>query len=194
MKVEDMVEIVQDCVDETEIISERRAAVRTDRDRFIEVLQNLRDQDITHISTITGTDLGSEIELIYHMSSGNGILLDVVISIPKNDREVPTVTDIYPGAILYERELTDMFGIEVADHPAPGRLILPDDWPEGKYPLIRDQDLDYEELVNSPISEIKDVASEKNVNYEKLLEMERKGKNRKSLNDWLRKQMESEEK
>ena len=42
-----------------------------------------------------------------------------------------------PGAILYEREIQDMFGIVVEDIPDPRRLLLPDDWPEGQYPAAQ---------------------------------------------------------
>lgn len=139
MKAEEVLELIEDFVDEREVVSERRVRATTDKERYRKALQELSNQNIQHISTISGTDMGEEIELIYHVSCGNGTLLDLSIEIPKDERKVPTVTDIFPGAVLYERELMDLLGIEVQNHPDPRRLVLPDDWPEGKYPLIREE-------------------------------------------------------
>jgi Ni,Fe-hydrogenase III component G len=45
---------------------------------------------------------------------------------------------VIPGAILYERELQDMFGIVVEGLPDPRPLLLCDDWPAGEHPLRKD--------------------------------------------------------
>jgi formate hydrogenlyase subunit 5 len=44
---------------------------------------------------------------------------------------------VIPGAILYERELQDMFGLKVDNIPDPRPLVLPDDWPAENYPLCK---------------------------------------------------------
>ncbi|HOJ26461.1 MAG TPA: NADH-quinone oxidoreductase subunit C, partial [Candidatus Saccharicenans sp.] len=51
---------------------------------------------------------------------------------------LPSICEIIPGAILYERELQDMFGITVQNIPDGRPLLLPDDWPAGNYPLRKD--------------------------------------------------------
>ena len=48
---------------------------------------------------------------------------------------IPTVCGVIPAATLYERELAELFGVEVQGTPDPNRLVLADDWPEGVYPL-----------------------------------------------------------
>ena len=51
---------------------------------------------------------------------------------------IPSITDIIPGANWAEREVRDVIGVAPMGHPDPRRLVLPDDWPEGVYPLRRD--------------------------------------------------------
>jgi len=56
----------------------------------------------------------------------------------KND-VIPTITDIIPGALLYEREIHDLFGVKFEGHPNLEPLILPDDWPADNYPLRKNR-------------------------------------------------------
>ena len=48
----------------------RRVYARVEKDFCRDTLTYLiKDMNITHLSTITGTDLGQEIELLYHFAS-----------------------------------------------------------------------------------------------------------------------------
>lgn len=62
--------------------------------------------------------------------------------IPSYDPVFPSVTPLVPAAIWYEREARDMFGIVPQGLPDKRRLVLPDDFPEGVYPLRKDA-MDY---------------------------------------------------
>lgn len=135
MKAEEVIKLIEDYIDEGEVVSERRVFATTDKKRYWEALRVLRGRDIQHLTAITGTDLGREIEIIYHISCGDGVLLNLRLKVSKRAPKISTVTDIFPGAILYERELMEMLGVKVDEHPDPRRLFLPDDWPEGEYPL-----------------------------------------------------------
>jgi NADH-quinone oxidoreductase subunit D len=90
----------------------------------------------TEISTITGVDLGDEIELNYHMVCEGTVTLKN--RVPKEKSVTKTITDILPGANLYEREVFDLLGVDFEGHPYLERLLLPENWPQGNYPLRRD--------------------------------------------------------
>jgi Ni,Fe-hydrogenase III component G len=96
-----------------------------------------------HLSTITGNDRGAHIDVIYHFVA-DGVSLNLRVKVDKGVDEIDTITPIVPAAIMYEREITDMFGVTIAGHPDPRRLVLPEDWPEGDYPLRRDDTGDEE--------------------------------------------------
>ncbi len=43
-----------------------------------------------------------------------------------------------PPCIWCEWEIRDLYGLEYRNHPGRGRLVLPDCWPEGVFPLRKD--------------------------------------------------------
>lgn len=116
----------------------RRMFVRVDSETLHEVLKFLYDEfKFTHLSTISGADIGTEIELVYHLAGG-GTFLGLKTRVPKSDPTIKTMTAIIPGANWYERELQDMFGVKIEGHPDPRRLILPETWPDNTFPLRKD--------------------------------------------------------
>lgn len=119
-------------------------------DYIVDVMEYLVDEGIVHLSTITGRDDGAEVELLYHMlrygdESGEGdldeaIMVTVRTFVPKGAATIDSITDVVPGANLYEREIIDMFGVEFEGHPNPDELLLPDDWEEDEAPPLLKED------------------------------------------------------
>ncbi len=91
---------------------------------------------IYHLSTITGQDRGTELELLYHFWHERGITLQVAL--PREGARVCTLTETIPGADFYEREVGEMLGVTFEGHPGPEHLLLPEDW-ESEPPLRKEQ-------------------------------------------------------
>jgi NADH:ubiquinone oxidoreductase subunit C len=92
---------------------------------------------------LTCVDWKTHFTMVYHLRSTT--TLDNIVVKIKLDREKPeiiTVSDIWLGAELFEREVYDLFGVIFLEHPDLRRLLLTDDWVG--YPLRKD----YEDPIN----------------------------------------------
>ena len=128
-----------------QLLRPNRAWISVTLEDLPELAKWLKEQEgYYHCSTITGLDSGENLEALYHVTSGEGELT-LRLAVPKTNPHIPTLTAIWPGAVLYERELQDMFGFIVDGHPDPRRYILPEDWPDGVYPLRKDYVYTYTE-------------------------------------------------
>jgi membrane-bound hydrogenase subunit beta len=116
------------------------------------------DLEFKHLSTITGVDLGEEIEVIYHLAHKGSIVLSIRLTVSKKNPSVPTVTDLIPGAILYEREVHDLFGVKFEGHPDLSPLMLPEEWPQGVYPLRKELKLEHLREITSQKNERKETS------------------------------------
>jgi len=121
----------------------RRIFAETDMKNLKEILRYAKDElGFDHISTITGRDLGEELELIYHIAYQNAIELSIKTKIPKENPRITTIVDLYPSAGIYEREVHDLLGVVFEGNPDLSPLLLPDNWPKGVYPLRKDVSLE----------------------------------------------------
>jgi NADH:ubiquinone oxidoreductase subunit C len=91
---------------------------------------------VKRLSTITGLDVGDGIGLDYQFSESNRIIAIRTI-VPKTSLRMESCTTIIPGAILYEMEIHDMFGVVFQGNPWMDRkLLLPDNYPADMPPPL----------------------------------------------------------
>ena len=76
---------------------------------------------------------------LYALDSIGGFIL-VRVAIPADHPEMTSLSNAVPAANWQEREIQDMFGIQLIGHPNPRRCALHDDWPD-VHPLRKDFDL-----------------------------------------------------
>ncbi len=125
--------------DAVRIARERRMYVTVPYARFHEVLAHVcAHMGFTILATITGQDEGAELTCFYHTARMDGTILSIKTGVPRENPTITTIADLYPNATIYERELKDLFGFTVEGLPPGQRYPLPDDWPEGQYPLRKD--------------------------------------------------------
>lgn len=111
-----------------------RTFVKVEREALKRAVALLVNAGFKHLTTLTGLDLGKELGVVYHLNR-EGRLLSLTVTVPIEKPVLPTITDIVPGATLYEREVHDLLGVVFEGHPSLSRLVLPENWPEGLYPL-----------------------------------------------------------
>jgi Ni,Fe-hydrogenase III large subunit/Ni,Fe-hydrogenase III component G len=77
--------------------------------------------------------------LVYHVLEfpGNPCYLLLSTKIDKNDPRFPSHSVDVPALNWQEREIQDMFGIQLDGHPNPRRVALHDNWPD-VHPLRKD--------------------------------------------------------
>ena len=87
----------------------------------------------------SGVDARHDLEVLYHFTAED---IDLVVSlrvrVPKEDPVIPSLAEAIPATNWIEREINEMLGVEFRGHPEMKRLLLSDDWPEGRYPLRQD--------------------------------------------------------
>lgn len=97
--------------------------ISLEKKKLHSVLKELRSLGVSRISSISGVDVGKRIEVIYHFIHKKKTT-NFRISLDKKNCVVDSITDIYPGANLFERELYEMMGIQVKNHPNLKKLFL----------------------------------------------------------------------
>ncbi|UCG95463.1 MAG: NADH-quinone oxidoreductase subunit C [archaeon] len=113
-------------------VEKERVWIEVSRKDLLKVCERLRHEyGVIRVISISGHDTGEAIEVIYHMELGHGIL-NLKTELSRRTNIVESITQVFPSANLFERELAEMFGITIADHPNLKRLFLP---PEIDSPL-----------------------------------------------------------
>ncbi|MEA5013253.1 MAG: NADH-quinone oxidoreductase subunit C [Candidatus Limiplasma sp.] len=118
------------------VVKRHRVYLSVPNELLLEALGYCKEMGFDHLCTITGLDNGAEFEFLYHISNDQGLLLTLKRTAPYEEPvSIPTVLSIYEGATFYERELEGLLGIKVEGLPEGRQYPLPDNWPEGVYPL-----------------------------------------------------------
>ena len=83
--------------------------------------------------------IGDGIEIVVHLGSikhGHQVRMKTRCGKEPEQRHVPTVSDLWPGANWHEREAAEMFDVTFDGHPQPVKLLLAEEF-EG-HPLRKD--------------------------------------------------------
>ena len=99
------------------------------------VAQAMLDQGC-FLESLTAVDLRESFTLVYHFANFDELCRTVVHATLAKGAQAPTISQVYPAADWYEREVYDLFGIKFAGHPNLKRILLPED--ADFHPLLKD--------------------------------------------------------
>lgn len=132
---------------------------------IIRVLMLLRDHpkmkffQLVDLTCIDYYDQPIRYQLVYHLLSHSTNQRLIVKLCIDGSVAIPSVTNVYPNANWYEREVWDMFGISFDNHPDLRRILC--DYNFTGHPLRKDFPL-------SGYSEVKFNQKSGNVEYQEL--------------------------
>jgi ech hydrogenase subunit E len=125
----------------TRPVSDTRLEVDTTADNIVPAVTALARSQWGFLSAITGLDHGAAaangLEVLYHFCRGPSVLT-FRVKLPREAPVVPTLSAVVPSALMYEKELAEIFGVKVAGIPDRRRQFLSDDWPSNLYPMRKD--------------------------------------------------------
>jgi len=127
--------------DIVEILDERskKVYIEIKQESLVKVASYIFKDLKARFNTASGVDMRHHMEILYHfLIEDINLLISLRVKLQKPKLEVDSLSPIFEGANWIEREMHEILGIKFKGHPGLRKLLLPDDWPEGVYPLRRD--------------------------------------------------------
>jgi NADH-quinone oxidoreductase subunit C len=118
---------------EAKILGRNRIRIVIQSDSLLSILSSAKkDFGFEHLSAIAGIDMEEYFAVAYMLGSWvQGLMLEVYIRIDDLENPtLPSVTSLWETANWHEREIYDLFGFEITDHPDLKRILLPEEWDE----------------------------------------------------------------
>lgn len=164
--LEKCVEFFEKFIEESNFPEENRLDIWVKPENLTKIIEGLVDQRWGYLMTITGIDIpaivdeeNTEIqpgglEALYHFANEADVLT-IRVKVPYSNPQIESICTLIPSATIYEREAIELFGFDIVNTPSTDRLVLPDSWPEGVYPMRKSfTSLPQEEIVKKePINE-----------------------------------------
>jgi NADH:ubiquinone oxidoreductase subunit C len=70
-------------------------------------------------------------DVAYHFEVGLGTLYTLTVTLDQERPAVDSITSLFPNADWHEREMRELYGVQVDGHPNPRRLFLDDSFEAG---------------------------------------------------------------
>ena len=114
-----------------------------DLSKIVSLCEKLHDDEnllFDYFCNLSGADTTENFEMIYNIASTKKkIRLDIKVILPRENPKVDSVQSVWPAANWYEREVWELYGIQINNHDNLKRFLLPDDWDQG-FPMRKDWD------------------------------------------------------
>ncbi|MGE0823011.1 MAG: NADH-quinone oxidoreductase subunit C [Candidatus Binatia bacterium] len=119
--------------------SAKRVYVDISSDAIVDIATYLFRDVGARFNIASGVDGRTQMEMLYHFTvEDRDLVISLKVTLPKSKLEIDSLTPVFKAAYWIEREIYELLGIRFLGHPQLQRLLLPEDWPEGVYPLRKD--------------------------------------------------------
>ena len=100
-------------------------------------LRDDRDSDARFLNSLSGVDWYDYFEIVYHLTSmAHNHRFVLKVRTDHDEPDVPSLSGVWQGADLQEREIYDLLGVRFSEHPNLKRLFLWEGFPG--HPLRKD--------------------------------------------------------
>jgi NADH dehydrogenase, C subunit len=111
--------------------------------KTLEVLKNFGYEQLSELAAVDFISQKGGYEVFYQLLSISKNRRTRIKCFVKKDEMLKSVCELYKSANWAEREMYDLSGVLIKDHPNLKRLIMPDDWHSHpllkSYPLVGDE-------------------------------------------------------
>lgn len=116
------------------LIQSHQHAIEIEASGITHISSFLVEKKKARILTINASRIQfNKIELMYIFSLEaieKNFIVELRTWISADNSEIQSITPFVPAANFFEREISEMIGVQFIGHPAPYRLILPYEWPK----------------------------------------------------------------
>ena len=113
------------------------------KDNLLKICEAVRTDDklrIDFLCNIGAVDTGEKFEIVYNLASTEkNIRFDLKLVMKYEGAEVDSVQKVWIGANWFEREIWELYGINIKNHDNLKRFLLPDEWDQGN-PMLKNWD------------------------------------------------------
>jgi NADH-quinone oxidoreductase subunit C len=103
-------------------------------EKWRQACQLIRDDSelaFDYLRSLSGVDRPDDqkIDIVIHLLSykhRHTLVMKTILD--RENPQIDSLAEIWPAANWYEREVFDLFGVEVNNHPDLRRLLMPSDW------------------------------------------------------------------
>jgi len=119
--------------------SPKRVYIEIKPEALVKVARHIFKDLGARFNIASGVDARHHMEILYHFTIEDiNLVISLRVKLDKAKLEVDSLAPVFEAANWIEREIHEILGINFKGHPDLRKLLLPETWPEGVYPLRRD--------------------------------------------------------
>jgi NADH-quinone oxidoreductase subunit C len=130
-----------DYIESSKALNDVKGIILVNRVNFLDLARIIKEEyGFTHPVSGGALDYLKEnfMQMNYYiMNPTTRFQLIYGVKLPRDDLNLPSLTNVWEAFSFHEREAHEMFGIMFEGHPNLIPLLLPPDW-KGGYPLRKD--------------------------------------------------------